>query len=721
MLTKTLKFILIGLFTIMISACGGGSGSSDSGPAESNDASSQPDASTSDDQSGVDQQDGNEQSGTNNNADSNDNGGVGGNEDTFPRDPNESVDTDNDGIGDDTDPDDDNDGVADSEDDFPLTISEAPVNLLVSGSFEQDTRNFYYAGKNIQLDESMFGHWVSSEYKDGDEFEVYDLTNLIEFENMGRAQNAMLFQKRTQRGLIQIIDARDINTLDQQLSFSAKYYSFGQSNTQEIGAIEVIGFDDMSSVQANFKNTYRFEGEQYDELVKEKVYGSSIVDNRVVIEDGVVLNKNYQYLAVLVSGISETVLSVKEFVAVDDVFLGVHPVEQIFKEYDNQNVYDRVLDVTDEMIEMGRQEFKKECSGCHVRQDGFDLAHFSFSNFDINRRSIHHVNQEKTDSIVAYINSLNVEKVEEDVPPFFPGKVKDGKAFGEALFGEDQWDKDLTMEGLLAIDPLTVALPFDLPLWSKEGINTDWMPNKPLNESVLDSEDSAVRIALDAYNEDTTSDEALFNLLSKLFNTLKFSDTGPCQSNSPNYDVDICFDGWRWRAALAFQHDRALGLDGSRHGPVYWDVGFHGAMNQVGDELINARENWGTWLYLGFMAKPGVSLGTGYLGKGLQQRQLMYPRVGTFAILREMVSRPDGNYRAYKDLEKLVRFGHGTWLLNASYTAVDIIEKRQAIAPNIGGLSYLKYHQNALSSRYGEEADELVKRLQVLIDELESL
>jgi len=45
-------------------------------------------------------------------------------EDVFPNDPNESVDTDKDGVGNNGDPDDDNDGVADNNDAFPLDSSE---------------------------------------------------------------------------------------------------------------------------------------------------------------------------------------------------------------------------------------------------------------------------------------------------------------------------------------------------------------------------------------------------------------------------------------------------------------------------------------------------------------------------------------------------------------------------------------------------------------------
>ena len=63
--------------------------------------------------------------GVGDNADTDDdNDGVIDEEDDFPLDPNESVDTDNDGIGDNADTDDDGDGVIDEEDDFPLDPNE---------------------------------------------------------------------------------------------------------------------------------------------------------------------------------------------------------------------------------------------------------------------------------------------------------------------------------------------------------------------------------------------------------------------------------------------------------------------------------------------------------------------------------------------------------------------------------------------------------------------
>ncbi|QSX37531.1 Ig-like domain-containing protein [Shewanella sedimentimangrovi] len=64
--------------------------------------------------------------GTGNNADTDDdNDGVPDNEDALPLDPTETVDTDHDGIGNNADTDDDNDGVLDVNDAFPLDASES--------------------------------------------------------------------------------------------------------------------------------------------------------------------------------------------------------------------------------------------------------------------------------------------------------------------------------------------------------------------------------------------------------------------------------------------------------------------------------------------------------------------------------------------------------------------------------------------------------------------
>lgn len=71
--------------------------------------------------------------------------GVDDDEDAFPLDPNESVDTDNDGLGNNQDTDDDGDGIADAGDNCPLTGSAFPyatlLNYTLYSTKETDLKN----------------------------------------------------------------------------------------------------------------------------------------------------------------------------------------------------------------------------------------------------------------------------------------------------------------------------------------------------------------------------------------------------------------------------------------------------------------------------------------------------------------------------------------------------------------------------------------------------
>ena len=106
-----------------------------------------------------------------------DNDGVANANDAFPQDPGESVDTDGDGIGDNSDADDDNDGVADTDDPCPLDGADtcddttSVASLEVSGMMPLTS-----IGETIQLNStanmldgssqpiaSAFVHWVSAD------------------------------------------------------------------------------------------------------------------------------------------------------------------------------------------------------------------------------------------------------------------------------------------------------------------------------------------------------------------------------------------------------------------------------------------------------------------------------------------------------------------------------------------------------------------------------
>ncbi len=110
----------------------------------------------------------------NSDADNNDadNDGVEDAEDAFPFDPIEWLDTDNDGIGNNADPDDDNDEVVDSEDAFPLDATEW-----------LDTDNDG-TGNNADLDDDNDG------YADSEDAFPLDATERLDTDNDGIGNNA---------------------------------------------------------------------------------------------------------------------------------------------------------------------------------------------------------------------------------------------------------------------------------------------------------------------------------------------------------------------------------------------------------------------------------------------------------------------------------------------------------------------------------------------------
>ncbi|MBI4232279.1 hypothetical protein HY605_03530 [Candidatus Peregrinibacteria bacterium] len=82
-------------------------------------------------------------------------------EDAFPLDPNEQLDTDKDGIGNNTDIDDDNDGIQDEKDEFPL--NKGPVIKLSDEDFSADLLNEFTLDASPSEDED--GEIVSYEWE----------------------------------------------------------------------------------------------------------------------------------------------------------------------------------------------------------------------------------------------------------------------------------------------------------------------------------------------------------------------------------------------------------------------------------------------------------------------------------------------------------------------------------------------------------------------------
>lgn len=261
----------------------------------------------------------------------------------------------------------------------------------------------------------------------------------------------------------------------------------------------------------------------------------------------------------------------------------------------------------------GLAAFRTACAQCHVRSDGWDLAHFGYSDATIVRRALGHVDEASACSIVAWVRGLDVPRKGRHHRPFRPGCAVAGsdEAFGRQLFPGDRWPSDMTREQLLALRPreLPVALPM-LP-WSDEASRTDWMPEQPLPEALLAERDGALGAAIDAYVEARTTERLLHAVA--VFRELTDGPEGSgriCEGvEGFNTTAEACFQVRKWMAALAGQHVLRFGLEDQVPEAIvdlWWDVG--GAEASISSRNPDVRpvhaHSGATWMYLSWSLDP---------------------------------------------------------------------------------------------------------------------
>lgn len=261
----------------------------------------------------------------------------------------------------------------------------------------------------------------------------------------------------------------------------------------------------------------------------------------------------------------------------------------------------------------GLAAFRTACAQCHVHSDGWDLAHFGYSDADIVRRASAHVDTATACSIVAWVRGLDVPRKGPTHRPFRPGcavAATDG-AFGRQLFRGDLWPRDLTREQLLALRPREVATALPMLPWSDETSRTDWMPERPLPETLLAEHDGALRAAIDAYVEDRTTERLLH--AAALFRELTEGDAGSgriCEGPEGFHTTpEPCFQARKWMAALAGQHVLRFGLEDQVPGEVvdlWWDVGAAEATIASRNSPSRAvhDQSGSTWMYLSWSLDP---------------------------------------------------------------------------------------------------------------------
>lgn len=340
----------------------------------------------------------------------------------------------------------------------------------------------------------------------------------------------------------------------------------------------------------------------------------------------------------------------------------------------------------------GRTAFLAECGTCHTSQDGFDLSFFSFPDSTIVRRAVGHVDTATAHDIVSHINRLRTANMGRDFRLFQPGGAAvfgDGN-LGINLFGTDAWPEGLSTEDLLAINPLSVKIALDFPLWSFEESNLDWMPDTPIADALLDwpiENAGAARPHLEAYYA-TRGLEHLLNatIILRIAERDLNNPDAPCIMDPfDRFQPEACFEARRWIATLGAQHMLRERNAGSLHSIVHdgwWDVGNAARRSRNTDRVIdNAIVNWAQWMYLGWAFEPGRHSSI-YLGLALDA--LALPRHATFHALRAQVERGRGSLSPYHDVENAARFSPPHWTVSAtSFGYRNLVERlEQGWRPN---------------------------------------
>lgn len=315
----------------------------------------------------------------------------------------------------------------------------------------------------------------------------------------------------------------------------------------------------------------------------------------------------------------------------------------------------------------GATAFAQSCSICHASGDGYDVAHFNFTDTTIVRRALRHVDTLTAYDIVAHIRSLRVAPADPTVRVFQPGGevLTSDVALAMELFGSDHWPAGLTTAQLAAIDPRKVAVAVPVPRWADEVTNLDWMPDDPLPDAILDDQGQLARAAIAGYRAAPTSQN-----LARAVAALRTADRRTANPGAPCLDLaqldrvnfEQCFQVRRWTATLVGQHFLRFGLP-AQSAPelidVFWDVG-NVARKSIGTPtpLANATANWAAWQYLAWTFDPSRHP-TVYTGGGLHKLGL--DRHATFLALRSEVARPAGSVAPYDDVASAVSFAPNAW------------------------------------------------------------
>jgi len=331
----------------------------------------------------------------------------------------------------------------------------------------------------------------------------------------------------------------------------------------------------------------------------------------------------------------------------------------------------------------GKTLFAENCSVCHANTDGWDLAAFEFPDTTIHRRGTDHVTEQEVQDIIRFIESKDTETLPgtqdgaSELPPFQPGGevLPTDKAFAMEVFGEDTWPEDLTEEELLSVDLRELPVPFEMPRWSVEGSDQDWLPNDPLPDRLGGA--GEFQSVLSSYRQ-TQSGEDLVRTVRAFDDALSIGEVFPGEHGNTGRDAFFeSFEMYRWVSTLIGTHYLRSGstelpetVDGEpverRHFGMtnpWWRVGdimrrFEAFRDDAPKEAFRIAARW---FYLAWTFRQDVpGHEQKYMATALDQG-FGLKRVAAFGIARGMAESLPNNGHIYTDLYAVHRNTPKAW------------------------------------------------------------
>jgi hypothetical protein len=394
----------------------------------------------------------------------------------------------------------------------------------------------------------------------------------------------------------------------------------------------------------------------------------------------------------------------------------------------------------------GEELFNTVCAQCHASGNAWDLQAFAMPDTMVHRRALDHVNRQESFDIIKFIRSQDVEPFEgaqlgsRDLPPFQPGDriLSSDRQFAMEVFGQDQWPEDLKPEDLRGMDVSEIPIPFELPRWSVDHDESDWLPTDKLPSRIADK--SQFRSAIEAYRSNPTNSNFL-----DVYETVHavdedHDDVYPWGDGSgPNKIIEV-YELNRWISSFVAQHairkdrqdpggyinwmmnqyDRggvAWNIDNIHHSLIseMWVVGnimrMHGPDSNVemspkyGEDEIYIKTTTVRWFYLAWMLNQNGETNFDVLYFPRLLNTAGYGRVAMFFAAHYIINSRRGVRGPYNVLVDIPGSMHKEWIPSFLKFAMDAYVYRIENGDEINGGT--EHQRNHLKSGVERTLDQM--------------